>query len=186
MSKGIGQTDGPQLLVRGALQWGTVQVGGQWKNVVTGGAHGEGQLFVTDSKEVASFQLGLGAALKVWTGAGRAIDHHALEISTSATRRFGPVSGRVSIVYSTNELGRPGRSLFVEAGPAFDLGHGWNASANVGRRQLTRSHNYTSFNGGIAKAVHKLTLDLRYFATNRDELGGIYRNRIVGSARLSF
>ena len=49
MSKGIGQSDGPQIIPKASLRLGAVQFGAQWKNVTSTSANGEGALFANAS-----------------------------------------------------------------------------------------------------------------------------------------
>ncbi|HEY0629347.1 MAG TPA: hypothetical protein VGD23_08465, partial [Sphingomicrobium sp.] len=61
MSKGIAQSEGPQLTAKPFVKLGNVQVGAQWKNVSSSAASGEGAIFAGISREVAKFQLSLQA-----------------------------------------------------------------------------------------------------------------------------
>ena len=45
---------------------------------------------------------------------------------------------------------------------------------------------YTGFNAGLSRPIgKKLTLDVRYYDTNRGELGENFDNRVVGSIKLA-
>ena len=60
MSKGIAQTEGPQLVAKPFVQLGPVQLNAQWKNVsVLPFAEGEGAASVSVSPKLGPFQLGL-------------------------------------------------------------------------------------------------------------------------------
>jgi hypothetical protein len=109
-----------------------------------------------------------------------------MELSAGASRKFGPVSLQANAIYSPDDLGSARRSLFVEAGPALQLGSGWTASAALGHRSRRQGLDYTAFNAGVTKSIRWLQLDLRYYDTDRSEAGSPYRARIVGSARVSF
>lgn len=62
MSKGIAQTEGPQLVAKPFIQLGPVQFGGQWKNVSSAVADSEGSAFASVSPKLGQFLLGLSVA----------------------------------------------------------------------------------------------------------------------------
>jgi hypothetical protein len=187
MSKGIAQTEGPQLIVKPFIKLGDLQLGGQWKNVTSTVAGGEGALFVGFSREVAKFQLSLQAAHKFQTGVREPTDDHSWEFTAGLSRKLGKVTLRTSLVYSPDDLGSAKRSLYWEAGPSVDLGKKLRLFANVGHRSRRLGDDYTSFNAGAsASVVPKVTLDLRWYDTNRHELGENFRGRAVATARMAF
>ena len=186
MSKGILQSEGPQFIPRAYVQIGTVQVGGQWKNVTSPVAEGEGALFATWQRKFGVVQLTAGATFKFQTDVAEPTDDQALELNASAGSKWGKFGLRASAVYSPDDFGAAGRSLYVESGPSYDLTKTVRISASVGRRSRRGSLDYTSFNAGISKTVGPIVVDARYFDTAQSELGKPYRGRIVVSGRLSF
>lgn len=185
ISKGLAQTEGPQLVARAFLAIGDVQLGGQWKNVTSSVAEGEGAAFMSWQRKFGKVQASLGAILKFQTQVDEPTDDKALELTGSLAPKWGRLGLRVGAVYSPDDLGPTGRSLYVEGGPSYDLAKTVRLSANIGRRQRAGSPDYTSFNAGLTKTVGKLTLDARYFDTAQGELGEQYGRRIVVSGRLS-
>jgi uncharacterized protein (TIGR02001 family) len=186
MSKGISQTQGPQLIAKGSLRLGDLQAGAQWKNVSSPSADGEAALFVNGSRKIGTVQLTAGVAYKFQTRVRANTDSTSWEFTGGASRKFGPVTAKVSAIFSPDDLGSARRSLFVEGGPAVQLGKGWTASAAIGHRSRVRGTDYTAFNIGVGKAVRWLQLDLRYYDTNRSDIATAYHSRVVASARLSF
>lgn len=186
MSKGVAQTDGPQMVARGSLRFGDLQVGSQWKNLGQSTADGEASAFVNLSHKVGSLQLNGGVTYKVLTGRRNGGDTDTIELSGGASRKFGPVTARVNAIYAWDDIGATKRSLYVEGGPSIALGDGWSLSGAVGHRSRQRGVDYTAFNAGIGKSVKFIQLDLRYYDTNRSGAGEQYHNRIVASAKLSF
>lgn len=186
MSKGIAQTDGPQFVGKAFVNFGSLQVGGQWKNVTSPGAEGEGAVFANYSPKVGAYQLTLGAAYKFQTNVHGEQDDESFEFTSSASRKFGKVALKFGAVYSPDDLGAARRSLYLEGGPSLDLDATTRLSANVGRRSRVAGTDYTSFNAGISKTLFKkLTVDLRYFDTAQSELGETYRGRLVVSGKLA-
>ena len=187
MSKGIAQTDGPQLVAKPFVRLGPVQLGGQWKNLTSPVAGGEASLFANFSPTLGKVQLSLGAAYKVQTGVKEPTDDKSWEFTGSATRKFGKVSLRVGAIYSPDDLGGARRSLVLEGGPTIELGKTTRLSAAIGHRHRENGDDYTAFNAGIAKTLFKgVTVDARFYGTNRNDLGVNYKERLVISARMAF
>lgn len=186
MSKGIAQTEGPQMIARSSLKLGDVQFGLQWKNVNSATSRGEAAAFVSATHKFGSLQVNGGVAYKFATGVDGPADSRSWEFTGGAARKFGPVTARVNAIYSPDDLGSARKSLFVEAGPAVQLGKGWTASAALGHRSRENGVDYTAWNAGFGKSVGPMQLDLRYYDTNRSGIDEIYHARIVGSVKMSF
>ena len=187
MSKGVAQTEGPQILAKPFVQAGPVQLGGQWKNVSSAAAGGEAALFASVAPKVAGFQLNFGVAYKMQTGVREPTDDKSWEFTGSVTRKVGKVGLRVAGVYSPDDLGSARRSLFVEGGPTLEIGKATRLSAAGGRRERVNGDDYAAFNAGIAHTLFKgVTIDARYYGTDRSSLGEFFEDRMVVSARMSF
>ena len=187
MSKGAGQTDGPQAIPKAWLQFGDVQVGGQWKNVTSSSAKGEASAFLNATRKLGPWQLSGGAGYKFQTGVTGNPDSRSWEFSGGATRKIGTVALRANAIFSPDDLGGTRRSLYLEGGPAFELGKTLKLSANVGHRSRVNGADYTSFNVGMTQTLWKcLAIDVRYYDTSRSTLDDIYRSRLVFSGRMSF
>ena len=187
MSKGIAQTEGPQMIARPYVQVGPIQTGGQWKNISSAVAGGEASLFANVAPKVGDFQLNLGAAYKMQTGVTEPTDDKSWEFTGSISRKFNRLSLRVQAIYSPDDLGGAKRSLYVEGGPSFDLNKTTRISANLGRRDRVQGDDYTSFNAGITKTIFKgFSLDGRFYGTNKSDLGEFLEDRFVISARMSY
>ena len=186
MSKGIAQTEGPQVVVKPFVQLGPVQAGLQWKNVTSAVAGGEGAAFANIAPRLGKFQLQLGAAYKFQTGVREPTDDKSWEFTGSVTRKFGKVSLRLGTIYSPDDFGGARRSLVIEGGPTVELGKTTRMSAAIGHRSRVNGDDYMAFNAGVAKTLLKgLTLDARLYGTNRNGLGENYKERLVISARMA-
>ena len=187
MSKGIEQVDGPQVILKPYLQVGDFQVGGQWKNITSATANGEASAFVNFSRKLGPTVLTLGAAFKAQTAAARGTDPNSLEFTAGLTRKIRRVSLKFSAIYSPDDAGGTKRSLYVEGGPSFDLTKTLRLSANIGHRSRQNNADYTSMNIGATQSLFRLlSVDLRYYRTNRSGLGDVYHDRLVASARCAF
>ena len=187
MSKGIAQTEGPQALVRPFVQMGSAQLAVQWKNLGSPVAGGEASAILSVAPKLGKFQLNASAAYKLQTGVRGPTDNKSWEFTGTVSRKFGKLSLRVNAIYSPDDLGSAKRSLFVEGGPTLEIGKATRLSAAIGRRDRVNGDEYTAFNAGIARTVFKgVTLDARYYGTNRSDLGEFLEDRLVVSARMSF
>ncbi len=186
MSKGLLQSNGPQVVSRATLKSGRFHLAGQWKNVSTNSAKGEASLSAGWGGKAGSFDLGASVAYKALTSASGSGNRRSVELSGNASRKFGDVGLKASAVFSPNDLGSTKQSLYVEGGPSFDLPAKFKLSANIGHRWRQRSPNYTSFNIGVSRTVLKvLTADVRVYDTDRGELGRNYERRVIGSLKLA-
>ena len=186
MSKGIAQTDGPQVIGRVFVRSGAFQLGGQWKNITSSAAEGEASVFLSWDRKIGAVQLSAGAAVKMLTSVKQPTDDKTLELNAALSRKWGKSGLRASAVLSPNDLGATRRSLYAEGGLSFDLSKSLRVSANVGLRARERNPDYTAFNAGFTLSLGKVTLDARYYDTAQSELGEIYRNRGVVAGRLVF
>ncbi len=186
MSKGLAQTDGPQFLLRGELGFGAIYVGGYAKNVTSPTSDGEAAGLVGVRTKVAGFELSGSAALKRALAPVGQLDSTALELNGGVSRKMGRVTPRISVTWSPNDLGSTTRTMYAEGGLGFAVDKSTSISGAVGRRERGGGPDYTAFNLGVARAFGKLTLDARYFDTDKSGLGTPYKGRIVGSARLRF
>ncbi|WP_155263707.1 hypothetical protein [Sphingomonas segetis] len=186
MSKGLAQTSGPQLLVRGELSLGTVYVGGYGKNVDSSSADGEAAAVVGLRSNARGFDLAASAGLKHAIDPAPGSDSSALEIAGSIARPLGALTPRLSIVWSPDDLGSTERTLFAEGGISYKLARFLTASVAVGRRERSGGADYTALNAGLAWApVKRVTLDVRYYDTDGGDEHA-FRRRIVASGRLKF
>lgn len=188
MSKGIAQTDGPQLLVRGELAFTDFYLGAHAKNVASSTEDGEVAALVGIRKKLAGLDFSASAAWKRAIDAAPGSDANSLEVSGSVARSMGRLTPRLSIVWSPDDLGTTGRTIFAEAGASYVLGKAVVASAAVGRRHRTGGLDYTAWNAGLSWAPYKrFTVDVRYYDTDATaDPDQPYRARIVAAGRLSF
>jgi uncharacterized protein (TIGR02001 family) len=185
MSKGIAQTDGIQVIAKPFVQLGQFQIGGQWKNVTSPVADGEAAAFINFLPKLGAYQLTFGAAYKFQTNVEGDTDDDSFEFTAAVARKFSKIGLRVSAIYSPDDLGAARRSVYFEGGPSFDIDTTTRLSANVGHRSRVEGVDYTSFNAGISKTFFKkMTVDLRYYDSDRSNLGEIYDGRVVLSGRL--
>ena len=187
MSKGIAQTEGPQLVAKNFLQLGPIQVGGQWKNVSSSVAKGEAAAFINATHKIEQFQLSAGVSYKFQTGVSATTDDKSWEFTGGVSRKFGKLSLRASVIYSPDDLGGARQSVYMEGGPTLEIGKSTRLLATIGRRHREDGPDYTSFSAGLSKTVFKgVSVDVRWYDTDRHELGETFDGRAVVSARMAF
>ena len=167
MSKGIAQTEGAQFLGRGELAFGKVVLGAYAKNVTSSSAEGEGGLSAGIRTSAAGLDLAASATWKRAIDPAPGSNKNGLELSGSVTRKVGRVTPRLSLVWSPDDVGLTGRTLFVEAGAAYKPAKAWTASVGLGRRERAGGADYTAWNAGLAwNPAKPVAIDLRYYDTD--------------------
>lgn len=183
ISQGIAQTSGTQVVPRLFVRIGGAQIGGQWKNISSDAASGVAATFLGFTRQLHMYRLDARAAYRVRTAAKGPSDADAWEFAVGMTRDLGKSRLRARAEYSPDDFGR-GESLFVELGSTLDIGKRTTLSVNVGRRQRDGGPDYTAFNVGFEQVIRRgLSIDTRYYDTDRSGLGDSYRGRIVVSAQ---
>jgi hypothetical protein len=161
-------------------------VGVYAKNVTSSTAEGEGGATIGLRKQLGGVDLAASATWKRAIDPAPDSDVNALELATSASRKFGKLTPKVSLVWSPDDVGSTRRTLFAEAGASYRFAEAFAFSAAIGRRERSGGLDYTAYNAGIAWTPAKpFTVDLRYYDTNRDA-GDPYKGRFVLTGRAKF
>jgi len=187
ISKGVTQTDGAQLVVRAEIGLGAVFVGGQYKNISSPTADGEASFIFGFRKEVGSVDVTATATYKSLTGLSAQADPDTWEFTASGTRKFGLVTPRIALIYSFDDIGSTGRSIYLEGGASLTITRRAAIIVNLGHRARKAASDYISFNVGVSYQLQKgVAVDVRYYDTNRGNLGSQFQNRLVGALRAQF
>ena len=187
MSKGIAQTDGPQVVARGELAFGHFYIAAQAKNVSSPTSDGEVAGLVGIRTQTSGFELSGSAAYKSATAPMGVIDAEALELSGNISRKIGRITPRISVTWSPNDLGSTGRTIYAEAVLTYSLNPRMTISSGVGRRERVGGPDYTAFNLGVSHTLGRhFAFDARYFDTNKSWFGEPFRRRVVASLRARF
>lgn len=184
MSKGLAQTDGGQLIGRLELSRGNFHIGGQLKNIDSPSADAESALFAGFRGRAGRFEIGGSVSYKRWLSTSGAGDGEAIELAIAASRPIGPATIRLSLVYSPDELGATGESLFAELGGSVSVSRRWSLGFGLGRRERARQPDYTAFNAGATLALdRRFSVDLRYHDSDRSKRDRSYAPRLVLTLR---
>jgi hypothetical protein len=187
ISKGLAQTDGPQLVVRPELVFGPVHVGGYGKNVTSPTSDGEVGAVLGLRTAFAGFDLAASATYKRAVAPVGPVDRNAIELAGSASRRIGPVTARATVTWSPDDLGSTGRSLFVEGGVSVILARSMTAGIGFGLREREGGPDYSAFNVGLTHTLARgISADVRWYDTDRSALSDAFEGRLVAALRARF
>jgi hypothetical protein len=186
-SKGLAQTGGVQALIRGEVDWGPLFAAAQWKNVNSSGADSEAQVQFGLGGELGGFDLEGAVGYKRLAGLPSSADEDAVEFTGSASRAFGPLTPRIALTFSFDDLGATRQSLYAEAGASLRIAPRTRFHVQVGRRERGGGDDYTAFGAGISQQIGEhVTAELRWHDSAQSARGDAYDGRAVASLRLRF
>ena len=186
-SKGLAQTEGVQGIGRFELGMKPVAFFAQYKNITSSTAAGESSFGVGWKGKAAGFDLAASVAWKRLIGLDGQTDPDSWEFVPSVSRKFGPLTTKLSLTWSPDDLGGTRESAWMEASAAWKLDGKTNFVAAVGRRERDGSTDYTAFNAGLTRTLFKgVSAELRYYDSARSELGDPFQARLVGALRAKF
>lgn len=138
-------------------------------------------------REAWGFDLDAGAILYLYAGHGRFSHLGYGEVYGKASRTWGPVSLGTSLYYSPNFFDRTGSAWYGEGTVAYAISSRWTLSGSVGRQIIARGGSYGAWNVGASYSPARLlSLDLRYWDTDRHDLGHPFHRHAAIQARVSF
>lgn len=185
ISKGIEQTDGPQAVVQAELPVGPIYFAVSAKNVTSTTAKGKGGLTAGIRTKFAGLNLSASATWGIAISPVSGSDSQSLELAGSLARKFGNCKPQLSMIWSPDDLGSTQRSFFYEASAAYSVSSKTSIGAAVGRRERTGGLDYTEFNLGIThKLIPHITADLRYYGSDKHNLGYTYQPGLIASVRV--
>lgn len=183
-SKGVAQTDGPQVVVRPEVTFGGLRIAAYGKNVTSSQFDGEIGVSIGYKRVFGKTELAGSATVKRLVDAGPCADTSALELNVTVARSRGAFKPKVSLTYSPDDLAATGRSAFWEAGSTYQLDKNFSLQAGIGIRSRTGGANYTSFTAAATRSIgRRFTIEVRLYDTNRDAIGDYYRRRAIVSLR---
>lgn len=187
MSKGLAQTDGPQIVVRPEIAFGPIFFGGYVKNVSNPQDGWEAGALLGARHRIAGIDWTASLARKTLLGMSRTVDDEAMEFALGGRAELGPARFNVTYAHSPNDLGSTGRSHYADAGASVAVRKSARIGGSISRRERTGGPDYTAFNFGITQTLTKqFVADVRYFDTAQSGLGNAYSARIVASLRATF
>lgn len=116
---------------------------------------------------------------------GTGYDHW--EVKASGSAAMGSAVAGAAVFYSPDGFGALDETVYVEASAAYLATDRLSVGGAVGRRAAEGRGDYTTWNLGATWALApRLTLDLRYHDTDRDDLGQPSGARVVATVKASF
>ena len=179
-SKGVAQTNGPQVIIRPEVSFGDLRIAGYGKNVTSDQFEGEAGISLTYRRLFGATELAGTTTVKHLLDANAGVDKVAIEFSASLSQSLGALKPRASLTYSPDDVGTTGRTFFWEAGASYQLGRNFSVQAGGGIRARNGGPYYRSLTAGLLGNIGGgFSAEARIYATSRDELGDNYRRRVV-------
>ncbi|BEV11178.1 porin [Asticcacaulis sp. DW145] len=124
---------------------------------------------------------------KVNGGARPGSDTHFVEWQSEASRTFGRTTLKALTIWSPDSSGATKAAFYYELGAAQKLSDRWSASGGIGERRTEPKRTYTAWNAGATLALNaKMSLDLRYYDTNRHDYSKAHGDRFVVALQRRF
>lgn len=194
---GISKTQG-SVYVEGGAEWdfGPVYVGASASNAdYLVGADYDATAFVGARTDLAGFALdGRMSYTKVYGSplSKYGMDDDALTFSGSASKKFGPVTAKVSASYTPEDIYFGARTWTVEGGASYRFGKNEVSGAvgHVDTEAFGTNVSYNTWNVGYTRDLtEKLAVDVRYYDTDLDV--GYYsfapaEGRTIASLKVKF
>ena len=188
IGKGIGKSNG-ETSVSGSVEFGH---GGAYASLFGATAElaqgGDAEIVTTVGyrTRVAGVGLDLAVINRDLPGTRPGVDANYTEYQADASRRFGPVSTRLRINYTSDGYAATQEAWWVELQGGWALDAKTRASVAIADRSADGGANYTAWNAGVKRSLpHDLALDLRWFDTDGHRLGEAYDGRLVAALTLS-
>jgi len=110
------------------------------------------------------------------------------EASVAASKSLGPITVGGSLFYSPAFIDTRRGAWYLEAAAAYRISDRVSVSGALGRQSLqSSSDDYTTWNAGLVWSLKPgLSLDLRYYGTDRRELDDPFHARGVASLKAAF
>lgn len=119
-------------------------------------------------------------------GTRAGVDSNYFEYQVDASRKFGPVSARLRVNYTPDGFAATQEAWWTELQGTVSLDDRTKLSAAIADRTADGGASYAAWNiGAKRKLTDRISLDLRYFATDSAQISESYEDRLVASIALS-
>jgi uncharacterized protein (TIGR02001 family) len=146
---------------------------------------------------VAGFSLDLGYQYYGYVDQTAHVPEDYSEVYIKGTRGFGPLTLGASFYYSPNFPGITKDAQYYELNAAYTIDPKWSLSGAVGRQDESKAiyitggdskdFDYTTWNAGATYAINDhISLDLRYWDTDKHSSGDPYHSHVVGQLKATF
>lgn len=137
--------------------------------------------------EIVGFEFDFSVLNRDLPGTAAGVDSNYWEYQADVSRSVGPVSGRVRVNYTPDGFAGTKEAWWVEAQAAYKISGATKASAALASRRAHGGADYAAWNVGVK---HKLTdavaVDVRWYDTDKHDLGEPYEGRLVGALTFAF
>lgn len=190
IGKGLGKSDEDPAI------FGTFQVeagrfyASAWGSTAKLKQGGDAEVIFTigaTTPKVAGFELDLSIRDRHTPGTRKGYDSRYVEYQADISRSFGRASARLRLQYSPDGYGPSKAGWWNEAQVGWKLTDADKLTAAVARRTSKGGAEYTAWNVGVKHKVgHGFVADLRFYDTDKHELGSNYDDRLVATLARTF
>jgi uncharacterized protein (TIGR02001 family) len=189
--RGASQTGGrPEAFGGADVALGRLGYAGAWvSNVRVAGRSGaEYDLYAGARPNLGPVALDLGIIRYGYTQEPASGNQDFVEWKALASLPLGPATLGAAIYHAPHFFGRLGVATYYEVNANTQIpGSRLSVSGAVGRQQISRAKDYSTWNLGLGyAATERLGFDLRYFDTDGHSLGDAYKGRVVIGLKASF
>ena len=189
--RGASQTGGrPEAFGGADVALGGLGYAGTWlSNVRLAGRSGlEYDLYAGVRPSLGPVALDLGLVRYGYARKPAPASQDFVEWKATASLPLGPANLGGALYHTADFYGRLGAATYYEINADTRLPGGkFSVSGALGRQQISRAPDYSTWNLGLGYAVTEhLGFDLRYWDTGRHELGDIYRSRLAFGLKAAF
>lgn len=189
-TRGVSQTGGKPVLQGGLEVAGGYFYAGTWaSNVDFGdGTEAEIDVYAGVRGESRGIDWDLRALGYAYVGQPDGSEYNYVEFRASAAKQFGPATLGAVVFYAPDYFGTTSdESLFLQATGAYEINPRLSLSAGLGRQWIPGPGDHTTWHfGPTYKATERVSVDLRYYDTDRHELGSNYDSRVVLGVKTLF
>jgi len=189
VSKGISKTRGePQ--VYGGVKWTRDAVyASAWASNVDMSAGGDAEIVLTAgvTPKLAETSFNFAAIYKTYPNTLPGLREDMWEWRAEASRAFGPVKLRLRTDYSADNYGSAEEAWWVETQAGWKLDDRTELGAGFGVRDQDGGADYRAWSVGVKRALSDhAALDVRWWDTDRRELGVAYEGRLAADLKITF
>jgi uncharacterized protein (TIGR02001 family) len=137
--------------------------------------------------KLGPYALNLFITHRYFDGTRKGVDKEFVEYQADISRRFGKNTLRLTHMYTPDSSGRTKAATWSGLGLSRQLSKHVVVTGNYALRRTKPARNYKAYNLGLVWALGQdLSLDIRYFDTDRHDYGKRFEDRAVIGLTRSF
>jgi uncharacterized protein (TIGR02001 family) len=189
VTKGVSDSDGNgQFAVELKAKRGPFYAEIKLKNIKNAdGARRQVQPAVGFRPQLGPYKLNLMITQRNLKGTREGIDNEFIEYQADISRRWGKSGARLTYMFTPDGYGRTKAARWTSLSLNRALTKGVTLSGGYALRRTKPARNYAAYNLGLISALSQdLSLDIRYYSTDKHEFGKRFKDRTVIDLTRSF